>query len=389
MGAEERAIILGGQVDWTLHCCPQHPISGEGCGKKALDTSNSNQEGGSRGPSGGTDHPVHQGPPENPTPKAVLILMCLWPVTASNPHLSGNYTWELTRTVDGTVIGHTTTPGPPSIETDLCRLFGETWRKPPESNTHYISPEAHGACHIGTSYGCGTLILERGLWRTQHYIWPAEGSPECGTDGDYYCARWGCETMALWTNRDPAIQFKRIVRPGAPSNNCMIGDCNPVVITPPNWWKKYWDAGKTWGLRLYVAGRDPGVLFTLQRTQKTQRKNPIGPLRPLDHGLPPIQPLRPCPTPLPPTQNNTELTPLTKVTVTLVPKTHTTKPGRRPILDTLDAVFNFLNQTSPNATRDCWLCLNPEPPYYVGIGANATVGSDSSDIRNVSITNPP
>ncbi|XP_054575286.1 endogenous retrovirus group S71 member 1 Env polyprotein-like [Eptesicus fuscus] len=314
--------------------------------------------------------------------------MCLWPLTASNPHLRANYTWELTRTVDGAVIGHITTPEPPSIETDLCRLFGETWNKP-ESDIHYISPVAHGAYHMGTSYGCGTLILERGLWRTQHYVCPAEGSPECGTDGDYYCAQWGCETMALWTNRDPAIRFKRIVRPGAPSNNCMVGDCNPIVITPQNWWEKYWDAGKTWGLRLYVAGRDPGVLFTLQRTQRIQKKNPIGPLRPLDQGLPPVQPLRPRPTPPPPARNNTELTPLTKVSVTLVPKTHTTKPGWRPILDTLDAVFNFLNQTSPNATRDCWLCLNPEPPYYVGIGANATVGSNSSDIRNVSITNPP
>ncbi|KAK1338521.1 hypothetical protein QTO34_001638 [Cnephaeus nilssonii] len=61
--AEARAIIPGGQVDWTLHCCPQHPISGEGCGgKKVLDPSNSNQESGIRVPAGEMDHPAHQRP---------------------------------------------------------------------------------------------------------------------------------------------------------------------------------------------------------------------------------------------------------------------------------------------------------------------------------------
>ncbi|KAK1346565.1 hypothetical protein QTO34_000422 [Cnephaeus nilssonii] len=98
----------------------QHPISGEGYRKKVLDTSNSNQEGRIRGLAREMDHPVHQGHPENLTLKAVLlILICLWPVTARNPHLRANYTWELTRTVDGTVIGHTTAPGSPSIEADL------------------------------------------------------------------------------------------------------------------------------------------------------------------------------------------------------------------------------------------------------------------------------
>ncbi|KAM7133190.1 endogenous retrovirus group S71 member 1 Env polyprotein-like [Molossus nigricans] len=28
--------------------------------------------------------------------------------------------------------------------------------------------------------------------------------------------------------------------------------------------------------------------------------------------------------------------------------------------------------SQPNTTEDCWLCVDPAPPYYVGIGANAT-----------------
>jgi hypothetical protein len=46
----------------------------------------------------------------------------------------------------------------------------------------------------------------------------------------------------------------------------------------------------------------------------------------------------------------------------------TSRPTRRGLFRTIDAVFRALNTTNPNLTLDCWLCLNLEPPYYVGIG---------------------
>ncbi|XP_039733061.1 endogenous retrovirus group S71 member 1 Env polyprotein-like [Pteropus medius] len=53
----------------------------------------------------------------------------------------------------------------------------------------------------------------------------------------------------------------------------------------------------------------------------------------------------------------------------------------------LDAVFGFVNQTNPNITSDCWFCLNPAPPYYVGLGATAAFGNSTHQIRNISVSN--
>lgn len=36
-------------------------------------------------------------------------------------------------------------------------------------------------------------------------------------------------------------------------------------------------------------------------------------------------------------------------------------------------------------TQDCWFCLNPSPPYYVGIGSNSSLGSSPTEIKNLSI----
>ncbi|KAK1346711.1 hypothetical protein QTO34_000571 [Cnephaeus nilssonii] len=232
------------------------------------------------------------------------------------------------------------------------------------------------------------LDLERGLWRTQHYICPREGSPGCGSEEDYFCASWGCETLALWKTVDPTLQLTRVVRPGAPTANCTIGNCNPIIIQPLNWRADYREGGNTWGIWLYVSSWDPGALFSVQRRTLPRAPNPVGPLSPILQPKPlrppkvtqaPVVTITPgwndteTPKPVPgPTEAPGELR--------LLPET-----SHRGLLGTLEAMFRFLNKTSPNITKDCWLCLNPEPPYNVGIGANISFGQNVSEIRNYSV----
>lgn len=150
--------------------------------------------------------------------------------------------------------------------------------------------------------------------------------------------------------------------------------------------------GKAWGIRLHVSGRDPGALFSVQRRTLPRARNPVGPLRPI---LQPEPPRLPKVTQAPvvtrtPGWNNTEM-----------PKPapgRTEAPGElrllletshQGLLGTREAMFRFLSKTSPNITKGCWLCLNPEPPYYVGIGTNISFGQNASEIRNYSVQRLP
>jgi hypothetical protein len=54
----------------------------------------------------------------------------------------------------------------------------------------------------------------------------------------------------------------------------------------------------------------------------------------------------------------------------------------RGLFRTIDAVFRALNATNPNLTQDCCLCLNPELPYYVAHGVDATLGFRIQDVQN-------
>ncbi|XP_012934307.1 endogenous retrovirus group S71 member 1 Env polyprotein-like [Heterocephalus glaber] len=51
----------------------------------------------------------------------------------------------------------------------------------------------------------------------------------------------------------------------------------------------------------------------------------------------------------------------------------------QPYLKMLDAMFMMLNGSNNNVTNECWMGLNPKPPYYIGIAINGTYTETSQD----------
>jgi hypothetical protein len=124
------------------------------------------------------------------------------------------------------------------------------------------------------------------------------------------------------------------------------------------WSKSMWETGRTGSFRLYVTGRDPGTELTIwkKENRSLSAQMPTTPTQTLPGSLAPGGP----PAQIPPTSRLTH----------------------RGLFRTTDAVFRAFNATNPNLTQDCWLRLNPEPPYYVGIGVDAILGSEEQDIQN-------
>lgn len=134
----------------------------------------------------------------------------------------------------------------------------------------YACPERKG--HVRTTGSCGGII------------------------GDYYCKKWGCETMVSppsWTpgaGKDPHIITRdRSSTPGNKENpRCAQDRCNPVTVTILDPSNSGWEKGRTWGLCLHTLRWNPGVLFTIRRVP--QAEGPV--MKGFGSGLPP-RPSRP------------------------------------------------------------------------------------------------
>uniref|UniRef100_A0A8C5WMN3 Integrase catalytic domain-containing protein n=1 Tax=Laticauda laticaudata TaxID=8630 RepID=A0A8C5WMN3_LATLA len=135
-------------------------------------------------------------------------------------------------------------------------------------------------------------------------------------------------------------------------------NCNPVKISFTNQGKRYrgWQAGVTWGGRVYDNDGDPGNIFTIKLIQ-TPVKPPVlvAPKNTLtNRKMPPPQPSG--------TPEKSSPAPL--VYSSSPSQSH---PGN-PLWDTVTATYQLLNSTNPNITTACWFCYNVQPPYYEALG---------------------
>uniref|UniRef100_A0A4X2KM15 Envelope polyprotein n=1 Tax=Vombatus ursinus TaxID=29139 RepID=A0A4X2KM15_VOMUR len=284
-----------------------------------------------------------------------------------NPYRPTPHRWILSRTNDGTIIQTLTCYGPPTFRFDLCALLGSGWNR----DRHLQDPVTGGGGHCptipipATQHGAGQG--EYNIRGIQFYACPATGSPSCRGDGSFHCAEWGCETVADWIpggGKDPLITLER---QSPLPYSCWPGKCNPMILTVKQYTDDSWNLGHSWGLRLYMTGWDNGVLFTIQKVAL------------------PVQPLPIGPNPVLNPRAKIDLIPSAEPSAT--PGSATLKTPGAPgasILDTLTAVHAFLNSSDPNVTTACWLCLNPAPPYFVGVALEL----NSSFLGNLSMQNP-
>lgn len=271
------------------------------------------------------------------------------------------YVWELRDGIAGlTITKNETSSTRPCLRFDLCDTVGNSLRGYGHKGYGRFGSQPHG---------CDSAEVTKALRNTQWYACPREGSPECALEEEYYCGAWGCETLAPWvTNKDPLITLWRVQ-----STTCKNPrECNPLELCVKEASSEVWTTGQTWGIRLYIYGPDPGALFTLQRVQKPQTLNPIGPNR---NQYRPQAPVFNPVTALSSPNEEAKLPPPTQSTLLQ-------ESPQDTLLKQVEEVHALINKTDPSLAEDCWLCYKPQPPYYVGLAIWASIGQNETRIRN-------
>lgn len=222
--------------------------------------------------------------------------------------------WVLIRTKDGTVIGRNTSwwalgPSCISLTADFSKFFEDEicdselgWGRGPSNSWKYPGWEngpLDRPCYGTCGAECDTAQKNKNLWYSGFYVCPEPPKGkrwDCGGASDYYCSRWGCETIVsgnAWApggGRDKYISFEREKGPKPHKERderCAKHNCNPIRVTVLNAEDPVWAKGITWGVRLYLTGTDPGTLFTIK---KLPTKNPPILKRLMEQGLPPQGP---------------------------------------------------------------------------------------------------
>ncbi|XP_056659782.1 MLV-related proviral Env polyprotein-like [Monodelphis domestica] len=128
-----------------------------------------------------------------------------------------------------------------------------------------------------------------------------------------------------------------------------------------------WLLGRTWGLRSYQPGDDPGGLFFIKKELPQETPPSIqGPNKALRPAKPRYPPHPPTPTSAPqlrpsPSSPVSFPSPPPPPLLSPIPKEKPIIPY--PYLPLLQASFSALNHSFPNFTTNCWLCLVASPPY--------------------------
>ncbi|XP_016040841.2 endogenous retrovirus group S71 member 1 Env polyprotein-like [Erinaceus europaeus] len=291
---------------------------------------------------------------------------------------------------DERVILEYFTSGQPIFVFDLCDLFSSSWSGRNDSS------------QITNNEGCSTIDREHHLrdrplsvcaqrpWSQPPRVTGSHGreyiQPQCYTisparNAAPHIADTYIELQRIHQN-DDSNSHRREPHLGG---SCTIGDCNPLSIKVKTWYDAdLWTKGKTWGMVVDFTGQNPSTFFTIQLEVQPWSQNPIGPLRPILLGQDPRV------TSSPPTvaeagenQSSPEPTGIVGQGANIPPEV---PPRVKTLVRSVELMYNLLNDSAPNVTHDCWLCLHPEPPYYIGVAAIAEIGSSKGNIKKLTLS---
>ncbi|KAL6029933.1 hypothetical protein STEG23_028861 [Scotinomys teguina] len=250
---------------------------------------------------GGVQTPLQPTGAQAPSPKEikpVLFLLLLLLRTSygtshlNNPDAPWNQTWLIINTETGVIANSSSLTRElrdiwfPDLYVDLCDLVGEAWD--PSDQEPF------------PGYGCASPGQRKGTREQRFYVCPGHSRDraqikKCGGPESAYCAAWGCESTGyIWWEapvKNDLITVGQGDRSMLGTGRCQLngswvdcgpcydqerfpnhpwatpgGRCNSLIIRFTEEGKRAdWTIGKTWGLRLYRSGRDPRLIFTIQR----------------------------------------------------------------------------------------------------------------------------
>uniref|UniRef100_A0A8C9CKA7 Envelope protein n=1 Tax=Phocoena sinus TaxID=42100 RepID=A0A8C9CKA7_PHOSS len=335
--------------------------------------------------------PKDQQPAQAQAPAIIrLITLTLLPLlTVSNfsPHLPQRLTWQVISQIGDVIwsVSHTAAPWTwwPDLFPDVCKLAlgaPSNWDLEGYYNQHAVpaQPSPPGRQGLDPWGGCSTKDRRSMLRALSFYVCPGfhrhrSLNYQCGGTEHFYCKSWGCETTGdTYWKPTSGWDFIKVMANYTHQKTRSQGNpqwanvpecskwCHPLKISfsEPGKKDKNWINGHSWGIRFYKERYDDGLLMTIKLKIETPTPVPIGPNPEIGHSLLPLAP----PTVLPGIRNQTS----GPKGIIIKPKT-----PRDRMLSLVQAAFEVLNATNPEATKSCWLCYAAPPPYYDAIGYNA------------------
>uniref|UniRef100_A0A8D0KPN1 Envelope protein n=1 Tax=Strix occidentalis caurina TaxID=311401 RepID=A0A8D0KPN1_STROC len=242
--------------------------------------------------------------------------------------------WMLIRWEDQKILQRIVTPGPPSFYVKICDL----------------------------------VVLDPCPGYASYYMCPSSnpGRSYCNAPNQYYCAYWGCETIA--SDWKPGAGRDKYLKVHGSKNWC-----DYLVLNVTNENDLGWTIGKTWGFRHWESGADRGGLIFIKK-QEVKNSIPIGPNTAIKSDNRQRKESLPISTPV-----LTSSLPTRQISPTNEPNINLQYLPDKPFFNVLDATFSSLNQSNPNLKSSCWLCYDVYPPFYEGVALNASFSYSSEN----------